>query len=727
MTQAVGSVTFNTFVKGLITDSSNLNSDPNTIKSGTNFVLNKEGTLNKRLGLSKEFLYDSNLSGITKALRTNTMTTFNGRKFLVVLKDTRLIVKPEAGGTELLNIPVTTTAGVTFNDRFLIISGSGWTSVLLYEYGGSVFSYKGVVDVEVRDFDGVNDGLLANERPVALSDFHKYNLENQGWGNTFPYSTTYLDQDCTYYDGQESCTSVLRTRIVSGAPDYEAFKNQVGKYPSNSDIGYIGIWQDPEDDGRKKFRAEDIVKTYIGNAYSPRGSKLLKCSSLSPRKFIDDTLVAGQPIYPFGDSTTKVSSCFFGGRIFYGAQNYVLFSQILGQDSSKFGKCYQDADPTSEEISDLLDTDGGLIKISGAANIFAVKELGSMLLVFAQNGVWSVSGGEATFKATEYSIRKVSSFTAVSEDTIQNIPTGITFVSKDGIMVAAQDDVTLGAKIQSLTFSTIQSLYNTYDFNALLNCRIEYSTKEAKIYYLFGSDVLVLDLSLKAWYKLTLRPGCVGLYYQDEERVITVDSTIVHLGVDVVHLGEEVTLSQDSVTSVVPQIRFLYSLVGGVYSCSMGCTSYKDFCNTAEQYEYTASLVTYPIAFDNFSTAKRVPQLTAYFTKTEIGYTENEEGGLEYVNPSSCSFKVGWDMPTVGSNLTDVRNAWSREYQLYRLSRYEAKSLGDVPAQALESLSTRTSVRGRGRTASFRFESPSGFDCRLLGWTVDLLTNTRNK
>jgi hypothetical protein len=35
--------------------------------------------------------------------------------------------------------------------------------------------------IQVRDFDGVNDGLANDEEPTTLSPEHHYNLRNQGW------------------------------------------------------------------------------------------------------------------------------------------------------------------------------------------------------------------------------------------------------------------------------------------------------------------------------------------------------------------------------------------------------------------------------------------------------------------------------------------------------------------------------------------------------------------
>ena len=40
------------------------------------------------------------------------------------------------------------------------------------------------ITLEERDFQGVDDGLSVDEQPRTLSPTHRYNLRNQGWGDT---------------------------------------------------------------------------------------------------------------------------------------------------------------------------------------------------------------------------------------------------------------------------------------------------------------------------------------------------------------------------------------------------------------------------------------------------------------------------------------------------------------------------------------------------------------
>ena len=79
--------------------------------------------------------------------------------------------------------------------------------------------------LQQRDLLGVDDALEIDERPVTLSDDHRYNLLNQGW--------------------------YLARRTASGstatANPITTFFSAYSKYPSNADIVYLGMVEDAGD------------------------------------------------------------------------------------------------------------------------------------------------------------------------------------------------------------------------------------------------------------------------------------------------------------------------------------------------------------------------------------------------------------------------------------------------------------------------------------------------
>jgi hypothetical protein len=167
----------------------------------------------------------------------------------------------------------------------------------------------------------------------------------------------------------------------------------------------------------------------------------------------------------------------FAGRIFYACSpgetggdsrsphvgTFVLFSQ-LADSVEDLEKCYQEADPTAEDISDLIDTDGGYIQIPDAVNIKALVPFRASLLVFADNGVWQVRGSEKGFTATEYQTGFLSNNGALSEQSIVVAPDFVIYWSRNGIFVISES--LQGTGIQSATQYTIQSLYDRIPYNS---------------------------------------------------------------------------------------------------------------------------------------------------------------------------------------------------------------------------------------------------------------------
>jgi len=129
----------------------------------------------------------------------------------------------------------------------------------------------------------------------------------------------------------------------------------------------------------------------------------------------------------------------------------------LIENTTDLGNCYQINDPTSEDISDLLDTDGGSIIIPDAVNIKYLYAFGSNLYIFADNGVWSINGVDNVFRATEYSIRLITSVGILTAESFVEAE-GIPFWwSKYGIHAMTFDQTTGFPQEQNIGISVIQS------------------------------------------------------------------------------------------------------------------------------------------------------------------------------------------------------------------------------------------------------------------------------
>lgn len=129
---------------------------------------------------------------------------------------------------------------------------------------------------------------------------------------------------------------------------------------------------------------------------------------------VDGTIVTVRP----------TAIAFFAGRIWYAGVDHqslsasLFFSQVVESDA-QYAKCYQIADPTSDKISDLIATDGGVLRIPETGKVFRIVPYASSLLVYAANGIWQVGpGADGYFTAISYSVRKLSDKGAVGRGTV---------------------------------------------------------------------------------------------------------------------------------------------------------------------------------------------------------------------------------------------------------------------------------------------------------------------
>lgn len=248
-----------------------------------------------------------------------------------------------------------------------------------------------------------------------------------------------------------------------------------GNYPSNADVWWYFK------DSTNTFNpatTQPSIDLSTGNA--PKGAILL-----NPFR---QTRTAASGVSGITDITTNVrprTGCWFQGRVFYtgvddsfvatGDAIYttwtenIYFSQIV-QTSADFGKCFQTNDPTSENLFDLLPTDGGVITIQGCGSIYKLFPLQNALLVFAANGIYYITGSQGIgFAANDYNIIQLSHIRSISSTSYVDINGWPMFWNEEGIyqVSPASDGQNSAGSVRSnqiqvnpITVGTIQSFYD---------------------------------------------------------------------------------------------------------------------------------------------------------------------------------------------------------------------------------------------------------------------------
>lgn len=206
MSRAKTNKLYRTFIKGLITEAGFLTYPENASTDELNTVLKKKGNRSRRLGLDYEV--GSVAATIPNFNRNSTLSSFYWRAadndpktdFVVVQVDTTLhffvgTATSVTGTKKSFTVDLTAykvndfTGADVASRRCQFAAGKGHLFVANETIDPLLIDYEADTDtitvnrilVLMRDFDGLNDGLLNDEEPSTLSKEHFYNLRNQGW------------------------------------------------------------------------------------------------------------------------------------------------------------------------------------------------------------------------------------------------------------------------------------------------------------------------------------------------------------------------------------------------------------------------------------------------------------------------------------------------------------------------------------------------------------------
>lgn len=439
-------------------------------------------------------------------------------------------------------------------------------------------------------------------------------------------------------------------------------------------------------------------------------------------------------------STTRPRVCaFFAGRAWYAGvtaadkSGWVLFSQVATH-TNRLNKCYQNNDPTSEQLSDLMDDDGGVIPIPDSGEIVSLKPAGNVLLVFSSKGVWSIMGGDNGFKATQYSVSRISSEGCVSNKTIVAIKDTIFYWSQQTINAIKIDQIGNNL-IESISELKIKSLYQNIPLLSKINTRGVYNDSEKVVYWSYCDDVdlfdtygyyykntlLKYDVFLQAFYLEKIEDGSPYIttlavtresYNEVQEVDVAVDTELVETSTDVV--------SNIYVTnSGVKQTKFLTLTTGAGTTTSVTFSNYDEDRNGFKDWkgqESSAYIITGYMFGNNGPVRNKVaPTVSVFAIRTE----EEFDSDLEATKQSSILMQTRWDF-TNNSN----PNKWSSDYEVYRQLRPYYISTPGAFDDGYPLVITRNKVRGHGKALQIKWTAGTNKDMQIAGWSINYIGNT---
>ena len=838
------------FIGGLNTEQSTVTDLPTYTSDELNCTIYPEGLRGRRFGM------DIERDGVVSSSGVTAPTSFQGflwknvgktaLDFVVYQVDTKLhfydaATKPfsVSKNSTVLDIskyivdikrfyeyPVKFVSGADF---LLVVSKHLKPIMITYDFSNASFSMS-EVDLKYRDFDGVEDGLKIDETPSALSNFHKYNLLNQGWtlqqieqvhkdksyypannmqwfvgkdnsgafnttellnhyfGNTPApkghYILSYFDRDrsrasgiyggsarkLTYayrntWKSDRSFRAVVIPTFTSEFPSSDGtatqatvqmtrlfrktWKRSWGPWTGNVTLHIEGLNSSNEwvivrtnthyfyGTGEGEDGTQEIFTMQWENSTAYQKYRL-RCvfedlghgqgGEAETRWPCGVTCVATLAIAEDGDpfvgeritTDNRVTDvAYMAGKFFYLVNDTVLFSQTVTDEGKGYDKCYQDADPTSEEISDLLPTDGGYVKFQTMGDGMALKTFNRGVLVFGRDVVYGlISPSDGRFTATEYDTVELSRAGLIGPQSVVSVANSVYYWSPLGIFRIGVNQQTGSTMVaENITQLTIQRYYNNIPQYAKEAARAVFDFCNNRIYWFYptdGSDlakldgVLMYDLNYSAFCPFKISDGGKVVAVFETVNSYEISPTLyLRAGGQRISAGDQYVTAKEEVTD--------YNRFTAVGHCILKDTnqiSFGDF-NSREFIDWDGSsfdsyMVSRPITYIGLSRYgkevgdtyynKQVPILQTLFKRTEEGALTTPN---KYIAASGAYIRMRW-----GWSLTDTSNRWDLIQNAYRPQKDFMQD---------EYVESRIHIRGRGKSYQIEIRNDDNKNFRLAG------------
>lgn len=699
------------FINGLITEATGLNFPENACTETNNCVFHPKGDVYRRLGVDYE--PSSSLKLIDRA--GNTVNTFLWQN-AAGLADTHIVVL-QAGSILYFYLvsntaPVSAGAFASVVDISTFATGSPTLSPLsecqfsygqgylfvvhpnctpfYVSYNSSLGTFSGTaINMKVRDMKGIVDELGTNwdTRPTTLTNEHKYNLFNQGWGTT-PEGWDLVDYWKNGYGG------------------FNAYFKSAAKanYPSNADVFWL--FRDPN-------KIIDFALNTVnlrGNTPAPKGHYVYDAFNID-RSTVSG--ITGIPVVSSGGIRPK-STAFFAGRVWYagvdanGFATTIYYSQIA-KDPLYFGLCHQQNDPTNEYLFDLLATDGGTIDILDVGSIVKLVVIQTSLLVFSTNGVWAITGNQGLgFSPNDFSIRKVTSIPALTSSSFVDIDGLPMWWNNDGIYAITSVNQAGAAQVESISERTIKQFFSSIPVENKKYVKGAYNVITKQVQWIYRTvpittvahkyefnSALIYNTSSKAFYSWSFPNQEVKINGIVTIRGPSTSLTDVYTydinGNPVLDGNGEPIVSRSNVTALTASV-FKYvvsSNSSGQYNTTFAETldtsyfDFKTFDSVGKDYE------------SSFTTGYKVP--TGALATFQDNYISIVLGNKDQ---STIKLQSVWDY---GTSIAS--------------GRYGATQLIEFDEQKRAYRVRKLKVRGTGKALQLRFKSVTGKPFNLAGWT----------
>lgn len=518
------------------------------------------------------------------------------------------------------------------------------------------------IDIQSRDFERLDDGYDVDYRATgSINNEHFYNVFNQGW----------------YASG------IKAKETTAGADDgpnvavYFHWITERSEFPSNSDIWWL--WKNSSD------RFDPDVETSAKlSTPAPNGHYLYSAFQTNRRNATGYVIdIEEKSSGPWRPSSTS----FFSSRVWYAGVNVegftsnIYFSKLI-EDEKDFGKCYQAADPTSEELADLQEIDGGVIVIPDIIRVTGLVSLGKSLLVFATNGVWAISGTQGGFKANDYIVQKISSSPVDAPASIVVAEDSPFWWSRSGIYTILVDPNSGELTIENISDTTIKRLVSSVPASNIEYIKGVYNGTDKTIQWLYRMEPIVEEIDKYQFRNILVHDTLSKSFYTHS------------IGANAAYISGAIHSTKSSYDALVDDegaSTTIYIVTGDFGTADARSISIAKFSNTDFEDWGTTDAESY------FITGYRVrAELLRKFQANYLVVIAKVD--TETFDDFGCILQGVWDYNN--SSLGRL----TREQQIYLWS------------YNLDYSRRKLKVRGNGYSLQFKFKSQPGKKFILTGW-----------
>lgn len=514
----------------------------------------------------------------------------------------------------------------------------------------------------------------------------------------------------------------IPTEYTFSADPIFHYKTRSGFYPSNAEVWWsmkrpleIGS------DTAPKYYLEvfdPALRSQIttGGTPAPKGHFILRAF------YQDRTQVSDVANLPIQSSGVHRPSCvaFFAGRVFYSGVNTagyntkIYFTQIL-ERPEQVQSCHQAFDPTDEDVRDLLPSDGGVIVIPEASEIYHMLPSGQSLFIFAKNGVWQILGSEGLgFRANDYTVSQVSKIGAISSSSFVIVEGSPLWWNNAGIYTLVTNPAG-NSNVQSLTDETIRSFFNDIPAQSKMYCKGTYDASLSRVQWLYRSSdaesesdiykydrILNLDTKSGAWFPYTIPSNnniairglfsFEGLAYATELEPVVVENELVESD------GEDVITLERISRPISTKIKYVVDvsntdLDDGLVFAEEYNDVHEDFISLGDEgLPYESYMISGPLVLGEGNKKFQSNYIT-------INHATYVDGG---------AFLQGvWDYAVTGNS-----GRWSSKQQIYRdTSDYQYGM-------------RRLKLRGHGKALQIKITSQFDKPFKINGWSIFASANS---